>query len=67
MQFRLDKSTARFVNSKNAGNDFPYWQSRPIGERLAALELLRQQFYNYTDESAPRLQRVYSVTQQTRR
>lgn len=49
---------------KEQPTDFAYWQTKSVEERLAALEMLRQQFYNYSDETTPRLQRVYRITQQ---
>lgn len=42
-------------------NDFAYWQTQSYEARLAALEELRQEYYGYTDETEPRLQRVHRI------
>ncbi len=41
--------------------DFAYWQTQSYEARLAALEEIRQEYYGYTDETEPRLQRVYRI------
>ena len=45
--------------------DLAYWLSRPMAERVAAVEILRQQMFNPTDapDAEPRLQRVCRITQ----
>jgi hypothetical protein len=65
MEFRVDKKNVKIVSMKSKHSDLDYWMSVSWMERLSALESLRQQFYNYEDETAPRLQRIYSITQQT--
>ena len=42
-------------------NDFAYWQSQSYEARLAALEEIRREYYGYTDETEPRLQRVCRI------
>lgn len=46
--------------------DLRYWLSRPVHERLAAVEQLRQQYIAEHFDAEPRLQRVYRVTQRAR-
>ncbi len=48
---------------KDAPTDYQYWKDQTHEERLAALELLRSQFY---DKDTPRLQRVYRIIKQKR-
>ena len=43
--------------------DLRYWLSRPAAERIAAVELLRQQFIAEHYDVEPGLRRVYRVTQ----
>jgi len=60
--FRLDRrqfSVARLTDPDDAVG---YWLSRPVEERLRALELLRRTFYGYTNASEG-LQRVLEVVQ----
>ena len=45
---------------KSQSNDLAYWLSRPPAERIAAVELLRQQTHGYAEQ---RLQRVFKLTQ----
>jgi hypothetical protein len=49
--------------------DLTYWLARPMAERLAAVEALRQQARgtSSTEDAEPRLQRVCRVTQRLRR
>lgn len=56
-------SSIRSLKEKN--NDFLYWQTKPETERLAAIEILRQQYFKfkYTDVQ-PRFQRVCTVVKQ---
>ena len=42
--------------------DFAYWQVRPETDRLAAIEMLRQQYIKYKFGNVqPRFQRVYRI------
>lgn len=43
---------------KDAPSDYKYWITRSYEERIAAVEILRKQFYG---KSTPRLQRVYKI------
>jgi hypothetical protein len=65
-EFSLDRahfSVARLTDPDDAPR---YWLSRPVEERLQALELLRRTFYGYTG-AGEGLQRVLEVAQLERR
>ena len=42
-------------------SDFVYWQTQSYETRLAALDEIRQEYYGWTDETEPRLQRVCRI------
>ena len=42
--------------------DLAYWLSRPMAERIAAVEVLRKQALDALPESERRIQKVYRVT-----
>lgn len=47
---------------KDKKTDFTYWQSKPEMERLAAIEILRQQYIKHKYGNAqPRFQRVCRI------
>jgi hypothetical protein len=50
---------------KEKSSSFQYWQSKTANERLAAIELLRQQYikFKYSDVQ-PRFQRVCRIIKQ---
>ena len=60
--FRLDRTQFSVVGLTDPDDAVGYWLSRPVEERLRALELLRRTFYGYTDASEG-LQRVLEVVQ----
>ena len=45
----------------NQGTDLDYWLTKTVSERLNAIELLRQQYIDYTNADT-RLQRVCRIT-----
>ena len=51
----------RKVNLREQPTDFAYWQSQSPGARLAALEAIRCEYHGWTDETYPRLERVYTI------
>lgn len=55
----------RKVKLNEQGNDFAYWQTQSYEARLAALEEIRREYYGYTDETEPRLQRVYRIVKRS--
>jgi hypothetical protein len=54
---------------RQQAGDLAYWLSRPMAERMAAVESLRQQASNpaSASDAEPRLQRVCRVAQRARR
>jgi hypothetical protein len=52
-----------------AKQDLEFWLSRPMAERIAAVETLRQEAFaaDPSLDADPRLQRVCRVTRRTRR
>ena len=50
---------------KENHNDFAYWKSKSPAERVAAIELLRQQYFSFLKEAPQRLQRVYQIIDKT--
>ncbi|MCY4755189.1 hypothetical protein [Pelomonas aquatica] len=62
--------TLKITNRKSqAAEDLAYWRSRPMAERMAAVETLRQQLLapHESGDAEPRLQRVCRVAQRARR
>lgn len=45
-------------------SDYAYWRSRPVRERIEALETLRQQYIEFSKDVHPGLQRVFRVVKQ---
>jgi hypothetical protein len=60
--FRLDRTQFSVGRLTDPDDAVKYWLSRPVEERLRALELLRRTFYGYTDATEG-LQRVLEVAQ----
>jgi hypothetical protein len=60
--FRLDRTHFSVVRLTDPDDSFEYWLTRPIEERLRALEHLRRTFYGYTS-ARERLQRVLEVAE----
>jgi hypothetical protein len=61
-EFRLDRTQFSVVRLTDRDDAVEYWLSRPVEERLRALELVRRTFYGYTSASEG-LQRVLEVAQ----
>lgn len=56
-------------SNKESCSDYQYWLSKSYQERIEAIELLRSQYLQIMDDNKsqnvqPRLQRIYSITQQ---
>jgi hypothetical protein len=60
--FRLDRTQFSVVRLTDPDDALEYWLSRPVEERLRALERLRRICYGEAATSAP-LQRVLEVVQ----
>jgi hypothetical protein len=61
-EFRLDRTQFSVVRLTDRDDAVEYWLSRPVEERLRALEFLRRTLYGYTDASEG-IQRVLEVAQ----
>lgn len=61
-EFRLDRTQFSVARLTDPDDAVGYWLSRPVEERLRALEFLRRAFYGYTSASEG-LQRVLEVAQ----
>lgn len=61
-EFKLDRTHFSVGRLTDPDDAVEYWLSRPVEERLRALELLRRTFYGYTSASEG-LQRVLEVAQ----
>lgn len=55
----------RVVSLHEQSKDYEYWLSRPVGERIDAVELLRNQYIKFRKDVEPRLQRVCRVIKQS--
>ena len=60
--FHLDRTHFSVARLTDPDDATAYWLTRPVEERLRALELLRRTFYGYTGASEA-LQRVLEVAQ----
>jgi hypothetical protein len=60
--FRMDKVVVR-TTLRTAPSDLAYWLSRPVEERIAAVERLRSDAMAGRPNAEQRLQRVCRVTQ----
>ena len=63
MPDNVDRSTVNKYKLGEEPSDFAYWQSRPPKERLRALETIRREHHGWTDDTYPRLQRVYRIVE----
>ena len=46
---------------KDKQDDFEYWLTKTPAERIAAIELLRQNYTPFLKDAPQRLQRIYRV------
>lgn len=56
----------KIISLHEQHNDYEYWISRPVSERLDAIEILRNQYIEFRKDIEPRLQRVCRVIKQKR-
>ncbi len=63
---RMIRKVVRVTTNQGQPSDYQYWITRPIAERLDAVEMLRQSYLSFRIDVPARLQRVYRVTQQSR-
>ena len=57
----MNKKAVKKTNIKDNNDTLAYWLSRPVKERIAAVEILRKQFIG----SSERFQRTIRVIQQS--
>jgi hypothetical protein len=64
----MDRVIKKVQREEEAAADLAYWLSRPMAERIAAVEVLRQQAFGAKAEPdvEQRLQRVCRVAQRQR-
>jgi len=60
--YRLDKTHFSVVSLDDPPDDWKYWLSQPLEERLRFVEYLRQMNFGYERTSA-RLQRILEVAE----
>lgn len=54
----------RIVSLHQQPSDYAYWNSRPVSERIDAIEILRSQYIQFKKDVKPGLQRVCRVIKQ---
>ena len=58
------KKVQNIVSLKDQPSDYQYWLTRPISERLNAIEILRQQYLEFHPHVEQRLQKVCRIIKQ---
>ena len=58
---KMDKTQVVVAKKGEEPSDLAYWLSRPPAERILMVELIRAEYHNWTDDTIPRLQRVYRI------
>jgi len=61
--FKMDRTALSVAELHDESDEKAFWLSKTPAERLAAMELMRQIVYGYEYETAPRLQRVFTVAE----
>jgi hypothetical protein len=59
---KVDRTKFSVMSLTDPDDSLEYWLSRPVAERLQALEMLRRIFYGEAAATA-RLQRVFEVAE----
>lgn len=57
--FRLDKTAFKMHHTKDAINNFFYWKSKTLEERLKAANYLNSVAYNFPLNEPPKLDKNY--------
>lgn len=63
----MDKTRIAIYKRGEEPNDVLYWRTRPVIERLQALEEIRREYNCWKYGTEPRLQRVYQIIKRERR
>ena len=58
MEFRLDRTKFKMQTFKEADNQYKYWKTKTLEERLAAAHYLNSVAYNFDLNNPPRLDRT---------
>lgn len=61
----MEKVIRKISLSDKRNYDLDYWLSKTPEERISAIEILRQQFYESENDFPPRLQRVIKLIKRT--
>ncbi len=59
MPYKLDRTAFKMHHTKDAVNNFSYWKSHSLAERLRAANYLNSVAYNYPENDPPKLDRTY--------
>jgi len=59
---RMVRKVTCVTTNKEQPSDYQYWITRPVSERIDAIEMLRQSWMSFQQNVPSRLQRVYRVT-----
>jgi hypothetical protein len=57
--FRLDRTAFKMHHTKDASNNYKYWKSKSLEERLEAANYLNSVAYNFSLNDPPKLDRTY--------
>jgi hypothetical protein len=63
--FKLDRSQLSIGSLDQEPDDLAFWLQQSPGVRLAGIEFLRRQFYNY-GEAGPEFRRLLEIAQRPR-
>ena len=58
---RLIALVVKKIRLGEAKGDAAYWRTRPVQERLEALEEIREEYHHWRGDAQSRLQRVYTI------
>jgi hypothetical protein len=58
------EKVVKIIPMRQPSSDYAYWRSRPVRERIDALERLREQYIEFRKDAHPGLQRILRVAKQ---
>lgn len=58
-EYKLDRTAFKMHHSSETQNNFLFWQSQPLEERLKAANYLNSVAYNFPLNDPPKLDRTY--------
>jgi len=59
MSYKLDRTVFKMQTAKEADNNFSYWQTQSLEERLTAANYLNSVAYNFDINDPPKMDRTY--------